>query len=325
MKKLALILALVSLMALCVSSLTVNAAPPKLEDYFPQVAAPTEEEAIYPTTWDYKVGVDQLPDPTIGTWSWADTFQDKPGCWTQNDNVLPLDCNYKTYYWESRDVDFTDKGATHIRQVVFTDPFTQSGLGDYGRHNPTKKLEDFEQLTIIYSPDGQNWKTTKNFTVAFHTEKGSYTDYYKKEHPYDTYWHLILDEAIPVEQCKYMGYHSAEGKAWDAADHAYTLGSIISWKQLFLVKDTGVEPELTYPEAETTAAPTEAPATTVAPETDAATEGATNGVTEAPATNAPAGNAPAESNGIDAWVWIVIGVAVVAVVVVVVIVAKKKK
>ena len=45
MKKLALILAPVSLMVLCFSSLTVNAAPPKIEDYFPQIAAPTEAPA----------------------------------------------------------------------------------------------------------------------------------------------------------------------------------------------------------------------------------------------------------------------------------------
>jgi hypothetical protein len=76
MKKLALILALVSLMALCVSSLTVNAAPPKLEDYFPQVAAPTDEEQINPTTWNYLTGLNQLTDPA-GQWSWATTFDGK--------------------------------------------------------------------------------------------------------------------------------------------------------------------------------------------------------------------------------------------------------
>jgi hypothetical protein len=43
-----------------------------------------------------------------------------------------------------------------------------------------------------------------------------------------------------------------------------------------------------------------------------------------PLGGAPAANAPAASNGIDAWVWIVIGVAVVAVVVVVIVVSKKK-
>ena len=313
MKKFALILALVSLMALCFSSMTVNAAPPKLEDYFPQVAPHTDDVAIYPTTWDYYVGVDKLPDPTIGQWSWASTFADQPGCWVQNNNVLPIDCNYKTVYWQSKDVDFTDKEATHVKQLVFVDAFTQSGLGEYGRHNPTKKLEDFEQLTIIYSADGENWNTTKNFTVAFHTEAGTYTSAYGTEYPYDTFWHLILDESIPVEQCKYMGFHSGEPKAWDAADHAYSLGSIISWKQLFLVKDTGVEPELIYPETE--AATTEAPATEAA--TDAATTGA--------AATTPVTEANGETAGLDAWVYVVIAVAVVAVVVVVVVVAKKKK
>jgi hypothetical protein len=47
--------------------------------------------------------------------------------------------------------------------------------------------------------------------------------------------------------------------------------------------------------------------------------------TQAPATQAPVTEPAADNGGIDAWVWIVIGVAVVAVVVVVVIVAKKKK
>ena len=329
MKKIALILALVSLMALCFSSLTVNAAPPKIEDYFPQVAAPTEEEAIYPTTWNYSVGVDQLPDPTIGTWSWNTTFADKPGCWGQNDNNLPVDCNYKTIYWESRDVDFTDKSATHVRQIVFTDAFTQNGLGNYGRHNPEKKLEDFEQITIIYSADGENWNTTKNFTVAFHTETGSYTDYWKKEHPYDTYWHLILDEAIPVEQCKYMGYHSAEGKAWDAQDHAYSLGSIISWKQLFLVKDTGAAPELTYPETEgeTTEADTTVADTTVADDaTEADTTVADTTVADgtADATVTTEAGSTTEEGG-SSLIWIIIAAAAVVVVVVIVVIVSKKK
>ena len=306
MKKFALILALVSLMALCFSSLTVNAAPPQIEDYFPQVAAPTAEEQINPTTWNYFVGVDQLTDPA-GSWSWADTFDGKPGCWGQNNNVLPVDCNLKTVYWESKDVDFSDKGATHVRQIVFADPFTQNAKGTYGRHNPLKKIEDFEQITIIYSADGQNWNTTKDFEVAFHTESGSYTDYWGTEHPYDTFWHLILDEAIPVEQCKFMGFHSSEDKAWDAQDHAYSLGVILTWTHLFLVKDTGAAPELTYPEVATTEAPTEAPATTDA------------------ATTAPVTEPATENGGIDTWVWIVIAAAVVVVVVVVVIVAKKKK
>jgi hypothetical protein len=310
-------------MALCFSSLTVNAAPPKISDVYPQIAAPTDEEQVNSTTWNYSNGVNQLTDPE-GQWNWNNTFEGKPACWGMNQTGTFIDCDLRTIYWESKDVDFSDKGATHVRQVVFADGFTQSGIGDYGRHNPQKKLEDFEQLTVIYSADGENWNTTKNFTVAYHTNANTYAGYMGKEYQVDTYWHLILDEPVPVEQCKFFSVHSSETKAWDAQDHAPSLGIILDWKYTYLVKDTGAAPELTYPEAETTAAPTEAP--TEAPATEAPeTEGATDGVTEAPATNAPAGNAPAESNGIDAWVWIVIGVAVVAVVVVVVIVAKKKK
>jgi len=314
MKKFALILALVSLMALCFSSMTVNAAPPKLEDYFPQTPAIPEENQVNPTSWNYHVGVQQLTDPA-GSWSWANTFDGKPSCWGMNNTVTLVDCDLKTIFWDSKDVDFTDKGATHIRQIVFADIFTQSGLGNSGRINPERSLEDFEQITVFYSADGENWTTTKDFTVAYHTEVGTFVSNNNTEYPYDTFWHIILDEAIPVEQCKYVGIHSSESKNWDAQDHVVSLGIIFNWKYTYLVKDTGAAPELTYPEVATTEAPTEAPTTeapTEAPATDAAT---TAPVTE-PAT---------ENGGIDTWVWIVIAAAVVVVVVVVIVVAKKKK
>ncbi len=253
MKKFARILALVPLMAIFFSSLTVNAASPKLEDYFPQTPAPTEEEQINPTTWNYHVGVDQLTDPA-GSWSWYDTFDGKPSCWGQNNHVLPVDCNLKTIYWDSMDNDFTDKGATHVRQIVFADAFTKSGLGDYGRQNPQKKIEDFEQITVFYSADGENWTATKNFTVAFHTEVGTFVGYDGTVYPYDTFWHLILDEAIPVEQCKFMGFHSSEAKAWDAQGHIPSLGIILNWKYTYLVKDTGTDPVLNYPAVDTACA-----------------------------------------------------------------------
>ena len=328
MKKIALILALVSLMALCFSSLTVNAAPPKIEDYFPQIAAPTEEEAIYPTSWNYFVGVRQLENP-VGQWSWANTFDGKDACWGMNNGTTVIDADLKTIFWNTREVDFTDKNATHVRQIVFADTFTQSGLGDSGRHNPEKKLEDFEQLTVIYSADGENWSTV-GFTAAYHTETTPYTDYYGKEIVHDTFWHLVLDEPIPVEQCTYMGFHTSEAKAWDAQDHAYSMCVILSQRYCYLVKDTGSDPVLTYPEtegettvADTTVADDTTEADTTVADTTVADTTVADGTAAADVTEA--GNSAESEGGSGLWIALAIGGGVVILAVIITVAVKKKK
>jgi hypothetical protein len=316
MKKLALVLVLISLLTLGLSSLTAHAAPPKIEDYFPQIAVPAEDQKLKSSINAFFVGINEITDP-VGQWNWGAVFNDKPGCWPIYQQINPLDCNLKALCTGYNPDDF--KGATHIRQLVFADYFTQSGQGEGGRHNPEKKREDFEQLTIIYSTDTENWKSV-GFTVAYHTERTEFVDRQGAEHTIDTYWHLIFDEPVPVTECAWIGIHSSEAKAWDAQDHVPTLGIAIHADFAYLIADTGSAPELIYPESDTTAAPTEAPA---------AEAPVTEGATEAPATDVATDDLvtePAVDNGgMPAWVYVVIAVAVVAVVVVVVIVAKKKK
>jgi len=313
MKKFAIFLALISLMVLCFGSLTVNAAPPKIEGYFPQIAVPTEDQKLKSTMEAFFVGVNEVTDP-VGQWNWGEVFNDKPGCWPIYQQINPLDCNLKALCTGYAAEDF--KGATHIRQLVFADYFTQCGQGEGGRHIPEKKREDFEQLTIIYSTDTENWKSV-GFTVAYHTELTEFVDRQEIGHVIDTYWHLIFDEPIPVSECAWIGIHSSEAKAWDAQDHVPSLGIAVHADFAYLIADTGVEPELIYPatEGETTAAPE-----TEAAPTEAVTDAATTGAASSPVTEAAG-----EAAGLDAWVYVVIAAAVVVVVVVVIVVVKKKK
>ena len=118
MKKFALILALVSLMALCFSSMTVNAAPPKIEDYFPQTPAISEDNKVKSSIDAFFVGINEITEP-VGQWSWTEVYTDKPGCWPIYRNINPLDCNLKTLVTSYSTEDF--KGATHISQIVFAD------------------------------------------------------------------------------------------------------------------------------------------------------------------------------------------------------------
>ena len=231
MKKFALVLALVSMLTVCFASLNVSAAKPI--DAFTQIEAPAEEDKIKPTSWNYFVGMNQLENP-VGSWSWENTFQDQPGCWGMNNTTSYLDSDLKTVFWETKTVDFTDVGATTVKEIVFADGYTQSRLGNFG--SIRAKQETFEKMTVIYSDDGENWSTV-GFTVAYHTESSEYVDYYNKTHAVDTYWHLIFDEEVPA--VRYFGFHTSETKAWDADDHIPALGIILNWEYTYLVKGEG--------------------------------------------------------------------------------------
>ncbi|MBQ4065462.1 MAG: hypothetical protein IJD10_05125, partial [Clostridia bacterium] len=260
MKKLSLILATLMMLTVFVSSFSITFGAAGPMDSFTEVAAPAEEDQINPTSWNYFVGVKQLTDP-VGSWSWANTFDGKEACWGMNTTVTLLDCDLKTLYWESNDVDFTDKGASTVKEIVFADYYTQSGLGDGGRIRA--KAETFEKMTVIYSADGENWSSV-GFTVAYHTAESTFTSNNGTAYPVDTYWHLVFDHEIPA--VRYFGIHTSEAAAWDADDHTPRLGIVLSWKYTYLVKGTG-------------------DGTAVPPVTEAP-------VTDAPVTDAPQVNIP---------------------------------
>ncbi len=327
MKKLSLILATIMMLALCVSSFSIGISAAKPIDAFTQVDPVPEENQINSTTWNHFVGMNQLENP-VGNWSWASHFEGKDGCWGMNQSGTYLDSDLKTVIIEYKDVDYSDKGATSVKEFVFADLFTQSGVGDFGRIKAS--MEDvFDEMTVVCSDDGENW-TEIEFTVAYHTQESTYTDWYGNARPVDTYWHLIFNEEVPAH--KYFALHTSETKGWDADDHAPKLGILLDWKYVYLVKGAGEaaggdNTEETEEIIETTEAPVTEPETTVAPETDPVTTEASAPdpvATEAPGT-AETDDTKADAENDMTWLYIVIAVAVVAVVVIVIVVAKKKK
>ncbi len=318
MKKLALALVLVSLLAACFGSFSVSAAGPI--DAFTEVEAPAEEDQIWSTSWNHHVGMDIVVDPN-GSWSWSANFDGNPGCWGMNNNYTYLDSDNKTVFWNLNEDDYSSKGATTVKEIVFADFFTQSGLGDFGRIKAT--MEDvFDEMTVIYSDDGQNWSTV-DFTVAYHTAASTFTTNSGAAVPVDTYWHLIFTEEVPA--VTYFGFLTSESRDWDADDHVPKIGMILNWKYTYLVKGTGEAAG-----GDNTEAPVTEPETTVAPETDPVTTEAS--ATDPVATEAPGAAETEETDDTKAdaendmtWLYIVIAVAVVAVVVIVIVVAKKKK
>jgi len=336
MKKLSLILATLMMLSVFVSSFSIPFGAAGVMDSFTEVDPIAEEDKIISTTNTYFLGINEITDP-VGQWNWAEVYNGKDGCWPINNQVNPIDCNLKTICWGNNPEDY--KGATHVSQMIMASTFTQSGLGNEGRIKPEKVKEDFEQLTLIYSPDAINWSSV-GFTVGYHTEASNFTDAQGDVHPVDTYWHLIFDEPIAVADFAWIGFHSAEERAWDADDYSYSLCIVLQSHYTYLVKGSGdVPPAGDVTDAPATDAPaTDAPATdapaTDAPATDApATDApATDApATDAPATDAPVTDAPAtDAPAADAennmtWVYVAIAAAVVVVVVVVVVVAKKKK
>jgi len=314
MKKLSLILATLMMLTVFVSSFGINFSAKGPLDAFTEVAPVPEENQINSTTWNHSVGVRQLENP-VGAWSWAANFDGKEGCWGMNRQTQYFDCDLKTIIVEYKDVDYSDKGATSVKELVFADGYTQSGLGDFGRIRATME-EVFNEMTVVYSNDGENW-TEVEFTVAYHTEEGSFTTETGNAVPYDTFWHLIFAEEVPA--AKYFALHTTEAKAWDADDHSPKLAILLDWKRLYLVKSGEGSSDAPATDAPVTDAPvTDAPVTD-APATDAP-------ATDAPATDAPAtDDAQADAENDMTWLYIVIAAAAVVVVVVVIVVAKKKK
>jgi len=297
MKKLSLILATLMMLTVLVSSFSINFSAKGPMDDFTEVAPVAEENQINSTTWNHLVGMNIDVEPN-GTWSWATHFDGKDSCWGMNQAGTFLDSDYKTVIIEYKDVDYTDKNAEGVSQIVFTDLYTQSGLGDYGRVRA--KAETFEKMSVCYSEDGENWTEVK-FTVGYHTNANTYTGYQGATYAVDTYWHLIFEETAPT--AKFFAIMTDESADWDADDHTPGLGAIMDWKYIYLVK-SNLE---------------EGSEITLAPETDPVT-------TEAPATNAPETNAPAADDAADmTWLYIVIAAAVVVAVVVILVVVKKKK
>jgi len=57
---------------------------------FEEVEMPTDEEKLWSTSFNYYLGVNQLTNP-VGSWSWANTFEGKDGCWGLHNDAVFLD------------------------------------------------------------------------------------------------------------------------------------------------------------------------------------------------------------------------------------------
>ncbi len=317
MKKLSFLLVTLMLLTALVSSFSIGVGAAGALDAFTEVAPPAEDAKLLSTTWNYTTlkHIESMVGEVNTLGLGANEFN-------HNNIGQTIDCDQTVQILELKDEDRA--GATSVKELVFGDLYTSSGMGDHGRIKATP--ETFEKLTVVYSDDRVNW-TEVPFTVGYHTtDPQEFTAYYGTVSVIDTYWHLIFDYEVPA--ARYFAIHSSETKAWDADDHYSRLNIYLTQATFYAVKGSGdpvdapdtEETEETEEIIETTEAPVTDPETTEAPVTDPVT-------TEAPATaeTQETDDTKADAENDMTWLYIVIAVAVVAVVVIVIVVAKKKK
>ncbi|MBQ4065395.1 MAG: leucine-rich repeat domain-containing protein, partial [Clostridia bacterium] len=106
---------------------------------FEEVEMPTDEEKLWSTSFNYYLGVNQLTNP-VGSWSWANTFEGKDGCWGVHNDAVFLDGDLKTIFWKIEDNDYLNNGVTAVKEIVFAD-----------RYNQVEYLQKPELIFILFA------------------------------------------------------------------------------------------------------------------------------------------------------------------------------
>jgi len=225
MKRVALILALITLLTVALTVIPVGAASP-LDD-FTMVEKP-EASTIRKTSFRF-CRVWGVENP-VGQWN-----PDDYGAPCFNSAGTYVDANNAAVVlW------YNDYDRRTLTEVVFADLYTSSGAGDMGRTRINSATWD--KVTLVVSDDFLNWREV-DFIVGYHYEQTPITtqDQYGQNMSVDLYWHLILEE---VTTAKYFAIHGGEPKGWDADDHSPRLGIFMDNNHFYGVNTSDQETDL---------------------------------------------------------------------------------
>ncbi len=235
MKKISLLLALVTLLSVILAGFSIQISAASPLDDFTAVSRPADSTIRKTSTRYWRVWGVENPVGTWDPWAYADGGMGEGSSMYEMMNTATyVDCNNSAIV-----LCYNDYDPHTLTELVFADGFTASGQGDWGKTRIRASVWD--KITVVVSDDGLNWREV-GYTVAYHTEPVvNWTGTHQKTYTIDLFWHLILEETTTA---KYFAIHANEPKAWDAPDHSPRLGIILATDFYYGVNASGYEADL---------------------------------------------------------------------------------